>query len=287
MPRLPAHPVRFRTAVAVGLLSLVCFGASAKFQSSDGSFTLTYPDGWSVVKPPPEPMMMLLVKGAPPRGRPAEGTPMIFATREKVTGKPTLDQLEEKTLAAFKEAHPDAQIVSSDAAKLGGEPARRITMKGRGRLGEAEVVDVMVVSLHGDATYSLGCSSTDEDTERHAADLDKIVASFRFGNVRGKDGASEKEKKPPEDNKLPFAAVKLPKRDVVLNGKVKGAPCSFLAIATIRGGKAYSVGCICDPESLPKLRADVQSIADSFQWTDAAPPAKPAPAPRRKAPGQP
>jgi hypothetical protein len=73
-----------------------------------------------------------------------------------------------------------------------------------------------------------------------------------------------------------------PGRRVVLEGKVKGAPCAFVAIATIRGGKAYSVGCLCDPEYLTKLKGDLQSIADSFQWTDAAPPAKPAPAPRRK-----
>src|SRR3954447_13699233 len=112
MPRRPLHPVRFRTALALALLSLVCFGASAKFQSPDGSFTLTCPDGWSVVKTPPESMLMLLVKGPPPRGRLPEGAPTIFATKEKITGKPTLDQLEEKTLAAFRETHPDAQIVT-------------------------------------------------------------------------------------------------------------------------------------------------------------------------------
>ena len=211
MPRRPAHPVPFRTALALALLSgLGAAGAASKVQSPDGSFTLTYPGGWSVVKARPEPMLMLLVKGQPPRGQPPEGTPMIFATKEKVTGRPTLDQLEEKSLNAFKEAHPDAQVVSSEAAKLGGEPARRITMKGRGRLGGAEVAVVTVVCLHGDATYSLGCSSIPEDTERHAADLDKIVASFRFGNDRAKDDAGEKEKKPPEDNKLPFAAVRVP-----------------------------------------------------------------------------
>jgi hypothetical protein len=405
MPRPPAHPVRFRTALALALLSLVgAAGASAPFKSPDGSFTVTCPDGWSVVKPPPAPMAMLLVKGQPPRGRPPEGGPLIFATREKVTGRPTLDQLEEKTLAAFKENYPDAQIVSADPAKQGGEPARRITMKGRGRLGGAEVVNVTVVCLHGDATYSLGCLSAPEDSDRHAADLDKVVASLRFGDVRAKDDAGEKEKKPPDDNKLPFVAVKLlavagapaakdaarpapgdtatfnddehhlrfrypaawkkeqlgtpgegavavagllpnlpaPEgkiethafvqlhqadkplkestigsfaegiakgvqkldpsmkvtesgpatlgghagRRVVLTGTMKGAPCAFIAIATIRGGKAYSIGALCDPEYLPKLKADLQSIADSFQWTDAAPPAKsaPTPAPRRKAP---
>jgi hypothetical protein len=216
MPRRPIHPVRFRTALALALLSGVgAAGASSTFKSPDGSFTLAYPDGWSLVKPPPEPMMMLLVKGQPPRGRPPEGTPMIFATREKVTGKPTLDQLEESTLTAVKEAHPDAQTVSSRPAKLGGEPARRITMKGRGRLGEAEVVAVTVVCLHGDATYSLGCSSLPEDSERFATDLDKIVASFRFGDVRAKDDAGEKEKKPPADNKLPFAAFKVPAHGTV------------------------------------------------------------------------
>ena len=216
MPRRPAHPVRFRTALALALLSGVgAAGAASNFRSPDGSFTLSYPGGWSVVKTPPEPMRMLLVKGQPPRGLPPDGTPMIFATREKVTGRPTLEQLEEKTLSAFKEAHPDAQILSSEAAKLGGEPARRFTMKGRGRLGGAEVAVVTVVCLHGDATYSLGCSSIPEDTERHGADLDKIVASFRFGDARGKDDAGDKEKKPPEDNKLPFATVKVPARDGV------------------------------------------------------------------------
>src|SRR5437764_95668 len=159
----PIHPVRFRTTLAFALLGLAgAAGASPTFQSPDRSFTLTYPAGWSVVKTPPEPMLMLLVKGQPPRGRPPEGAPMIFATKEKVTGRPTLDQLEEKTLDAFKEAHPDGQTVTSDPAKLGGEPARRVTMKGRGRLGEAEVVAVTVVCLHGDATYSLGCSSNPE-----------------------------------------------------------------------------------------------------------------------------
>jgi hypothetical protein len=192
----------------LALLTLVgAAGASSKFQSVDGSFTLTYPDGWSVVKTPPESMIMLLVKGPQPRGRLPEGGPMIFATKEKVTGKPTLDQLEEKTLAAFQGTHPDAQIVTADPAKMGNEPARRITMKGRGQLGGAEVVNVTVVCLHRDATYSLGCLSAPEDSERHAADLDKIVASLRFGDVRAKDDAGEKEKKPPEGNKLPFAAV--------------------------------------------------------------------------------
>jgi hypothetical protein len=215
MPGRPAHPVRRRTALAVVVVSmLVAAGASSKFQSPDRSFTLAYPDGWSVVKAPPEPRVMLLVKGQPPaRGRPPEGRPVIFATREKVTGRPTLDQLEEKTLTAFKDAHPDGQIVSSEPAKLGGEPARRVTMKGRGRLGDAEVVAVTVVCLHGDATYSLGCSSAPEDTERHAADLDKIVASLRFGDAPARDDGGEKEKKPPEDNKLPFAAFKAPARD--------------------------------------------------------------------------
>jgi len=78
-----------------------------------------------------------------------------------------------------------------------------------------------------------------------------------------------------------------PGRRVVLTGKVKGAPCSYLAIATIRGGKAYSVSCVCDPEALPKFKADVQTLADSFQWTDAAPSAKPAPGRRGNAPAKP
>jgi hypothetical protein len=194
-------------ALGLALLLLVGAGAASTFQSPDKSFTLTYPDGWSVVKSPPEPMVMLLVKGQPPRGRPPEGAPIIFASTEKVTGRPTLDQLEEKTLTAFKDAHPDGQIVSSDQANLGGEPARRVAMKGRGRLGEAEVAVVTVVCLHGNAIFSVGCSSAPEDTARHAADLDKVVASFRFGDAKSKDGGGEKEKKPPADNKLPFVAV--------------------------------------------------------------------------------
>jgi hypothetical protein len=216
MPGRHAHSVQSRAALGLALLSLLgAAGAAEKFKSPDGSFTLTCPDGWSVVKTPPEPMVMLLVKGAPPaRGRPPEGRPILFAAKEKVTGRPTLDQLEEKALTAFKDAHPDGQVVSSDPAKLGGEPARRIAMKGRGRLGEAEVAVVTVVCLHGDAAYSLGCSSAPEDIDRHAADLDKVVASFRFGDAKAKDDGGAKEKKP-DDNKLPFAAVKVPGRNAL------------------------------------------------------------------------
>lgn len=185
------------------------FGAdkdSKKFDGPGRGFTLSYPARWNIVESPPEPTVMLLTPTKPIRGRAPDGAPTMYVKREP-GARGALDQLEEKAVAAIKEKSPDAQVLSSDDARLGGEKARRVMIKARDRLGGSEVQSALVLCVHGDTAYTLGCTAQADDFDRIAADLDKVLASFRFTDAASKGkGKDEKpgDKKPKDGEKLPF-----------------------------------------------------------------------------------
>jgi hypothetical protein len=181
-----------------------------KFESPDHKFALTYNNRWGVVADPPAPRVMLLMPAvALKQQRLPADVPELFVTVESGRRKPTLDQLEDKALNDFQAVAPDARVVSSDKVTLGGEPARRVVLEGRGRLGGPQNKSVTVFCLHGDSTYSVGCVGLSDGFDTNAHDLDAVVASFRFtrGVESGEasDGSTTDDKAPAEDNnKLPF-----------------------------------------------------------------------------------
>ena len=181
-----------------------------RFTSPDRSFTLTYNNRWGVVKDPPEPRVMLLMPAvALQQRRVPTDVPELFVTVEKVGRRPTLDQLEDKALNEFQAVAPDAHVVSSDEAKLGGEPARRVVIEGRGRLGGPQRKSVTVLCNHGDSTYAVGCVGLSDAFDANVQDFDAVLASFRFAdrpNIGEADDGKKANEKPPakDNNELPF-----------------------------------------------------------------------------------
>jgi hypothetical protein len=99
--------------------------------------------------------------------------------------------------------------VSSDDVTLGGEPARRVVLEGRGRLGGPQHKSVTVLCVHGDSTWSVGCVGNADGFDTNAQDLDAVVASFRFTPAgapgEANDGPKTDDTAPAEgNNKLPF-----------------------------------------------------------------------------------
>lgn len=199
MTRSPTKLAAMLLLVALSPPARSAEPADKKFENA--RFTVAYPPRWGVVQNPPAPLLLLLTPGA----RASRDGPTIYVSAER--GKSTLDQLEEKTVADLKQTSPDAQVLSSDDAKLGGERARKVVIKGRDRLGGPERQSAMVLCVHGDFAYAVGCTAAADDFDRNGADLDKVAASFRFSDGaskgKGKDD-KPKDEKPKEGEKLPF-----------------------------------------------------------------------------------
>ena len=213
-PRQPSTALACAVAVIViGIVPLLVAASAidrTKFESPDHKFALTYNNRWGVVADPPAPRVMLLMPAVALKQRrlPAD-VPQLFVTVESGGRKRSLDQLEDKALNDFQAVAPDARVVSSDEVKLGGEPARRVVLEGRGRLGGPQHKSVTVFCVHGDSTYSVGCLGLSDGFDTNARDLDAVVASFRFTRGRepgeSNNGSKTDDKAPAEDkNKLPF-----------------------------------------------------------------------------------
>jgi hypothetical protein len=181
-----------------------------KFENPDHKFTLTYNNRWGAVADPPAPRVMLLMPAvALKQQRLPTDVPELFVTVESGGRKPTLDQLQDKALNDFQAVAPDGRVVASDEVTLGGEPARRIVLEGRGRLGGPQHKSVTVFCVHDDSTYSVGCVGLSDGFDTNAHDLDAVVASFQFTRAgesgEANDGSKTDDKAPAEDkNKPPF-----------------------------------------------------------------------------------
>jgi hypothetical protein len=150
-------------------------------------------------------MVMLLVP-APPPGQEEHAlslTTMIFVWVEPAEGggKLTLDQLQQTTLSNYKAAAPDAELVSAETAKLAGEPARRLTLKGHDKTDRSEVRSVAIVCVHGNVGYTVACAAPAAGFDAPLRAFESVAASFRFTDTadKGPDKGADKG-----GNPLPF-----------------------------------------------------------------------------------
>jgi len=160
-------------------------GTGTSFTSKAGDFSVRYPAGWDVIDGPNDTILLLLMQQPKAGGVPTRSMAVVIHPAED--GKaPAVRDVEQELLGFFKAIAPDATASDPQPAKLGGEPAERITFRGHDKQNTgADTRSVAIVCLHGKAGYALTCEGPVEGFEAELSDFEKVAQSFQFGAGTG------------------------------------------------------------------------------------------------------
>jgi hypothetical protein len=141
---------------------------------------LTYPGDWEeITLMRPKGTVLLL---APPASNHAGLMPPAFAVVSPESERPVsaddLDGMQQRTIDKAKKEIGEFQLVQSDQATVGGEPARRIVYTGK-KLGQS--LEVMyVLTTHAGKPYAFSFMSGPDVFESVRPGADKVVESVQW-----------------------------------------------------------------------------------------------------------
>lgn len=141
---------------------------------------LTYPGNWEEQSIPfmLRPKGTIIVLKAPTRVGADKMPPTISVVVNEKSSGATLEQMQQQMIDKAKGQFPDFKLIESSDARLGTEPAKRITYTGS-KMGVS--VQVMnVIATHSGKGFAVAYSADPEIFTQELPDVQKVIESIRW-----------------------------------------------------------------------------------------------------------
>lgn len=171
----------FKLGADAGAVATTKQDKTARFESKDLGFSLVYPTTWGKQALDQKGVALALARRASAGKVPQ--ILMVMADTLDADDKSDLKEMETRLVASTNSSLKDGKVLEAVDSKLGGEPARRVILGGTRVSDDHQGRVILTFCIKGRATFALMAGGPVEDFTGVKADVDQIIASFKFQNA--------------------------------------------------------------------------------------------------------